>query len=251
MMFTTTIRVSSIYVASRIVIVPMVWLYMMVVVVVTSLSIIILCSFISLLLVVSGIMYVKIGIIITIAAITLFDGENISFEASLVMYMNKTSIPPTMIMNRMYENQNLLYIVPLIRHTSIVWASNIIPIAMGCFIWVNVILVIILADISAFVMSGGILLKMLILGINEMEFCSLSSEVLKGYYLFLVYKTNIFIKLLKLLLFNVDVDVFFCYLPLWCLSFLFQSKAFAGYLAKIGVHCLGSLFFRLFLFVWF
>jgi hypothetical protein len=48
----------------------------------------------------------------------LFDGENISFDARLVMYINSTSIPPIMIMNRMYENQNLLYIVPLIRHTS-------------------------------------------------------------------------------------------------------------------------------------
>jgi hypothetical protein len=49
------------------------------------------------------------------------DGENISFDASLVIYVyiNSTSIPPIMIMNRMYENQNLLYIVPLIRHTTV------------------------------------------------------------------------------------------------------------------------------------
>jgi hypothetical protein len=39
------------------------------------------------------------------------------------MYINKTSIPPIMIMNRMYENQNLLYIVPLIRHTIVVWIA--------------------------------------------------------------------------------------------------------------------------------
>jgi len=168
MMFTTTIKVSSIYVTSRIVIVPMIWLYIMVVVVVISLSIIVSCSFISLLLIVDGIMYIMIGIMVAVTVIILFDGENISFEASLVMYMNRTSIPPTMIMNRMYENQNLLYIIPLIRHTRIVWVSSISPIASGCFICVNVILVIILADISAFVMSGGILLKMLILGINEM-----------------------------------------------------------------------------------
>jgi hypothetical protein len=38
---------------------------------------------------------------------------------------------------------------------------------------------------------------MLVLGINEMEF-NFSSEVLKGYSLFLIYKTNIFVKLLKL-----------------------------------------------------
>jgi len=36
----------------------------------------------------------------------LFDGENISFDASLVIY--STNIPPIMIINRIYENQNLL-----------------------------------------------------------------------------------------------------------------------------------------------
>jgi hypothetical protein len=69
--------------------------------------------------------------------------------------------------------------------------------ANGCFICVNINVVIVLIDISSFVMSGGILCKMLVLGINEMVF-SLSSEVLKGYSLFLIYKTNIFVKLLKL-----------------------------------------------------
>jgi len=39
----------------------------------------------------------------------LFDGENISFDASLVMYMNGTIIPPIMIIiNGIYETQNLL-----------------------------------------------------------------------------------------------------------------------------------------------
>jgi len=38
----------------------------------------------------------------------LFDGENISFDASLVIYINSTNIPPIMIINRVYENQNLL-----------------------------------------------------------------------------------------------------------------------------------------------
>jgi hypothetical protein len=39
----------------------------------------------------------------------LFDGENISFDASLVIYINTTNIPPIMIINRIYANQNLLY----------------------------------------------------------------------------------------------------------------------------------------------
>jgi len=38
----------------------------------------------------------------------LFDGENISFDASLVIYVNSTNIPPIMIINRIYETQNLL-----------------------------------------------------------------------------------------------------------------------------------------------
>jgi len=38
----------------------------------------------------------------------LFDGENISFDASLVLYTNSTNIPPIIIINRIYENQNLL-----------------------------------------------------------------------------------------------------------------------------------------------
>ena len=38
----------------------------------------------------------------------LFDGENISFDASLVIYINSTNIPPIIIINRIYETQNLL-----------------------------------------------------------------------------------------------------------------------------------------------
>ena len=40
----------------------------------------------------------------------LFDGENISFDASLVIYIyiNSTNILPIMIIKRMYENQNIL-----------------------------------------------------------------------------------------------------------------------------------------------
>jgi hypothetical protein len=44
----------------------------------------------------------------------LFDGENISFDASLVIYIYiyiyiySTNIPPIMIINKTYENKNLL-----------------------------------------------------------------------------------------------------------------------------------------------
>jgi hypothetical protein len=38
----------------------------------------------------------------------LFDGWNISFGGNLVMYINSTNIPPIMVINRIYEHQNLL-----------------------------------------------------------------------------------------------------------------------------------------------
>jgi hypothetical protein len=37
-----------------------------------------------------------------------FYSKNISFEVSLVIYINSTNIPPIMIINRVYENQNFL-----------------------------------------------------------------------------------------------------------------------------------------------
>jgi hypothetical protein len=38
----------------------------------------------------------------------LFDGENISFDSSLVIYINSTNIPAIMIINKIHETQNLL-----------------------------------------------------------------------------------------------------------------------------------------------
>jgi hypothetical protein len=38
----------------------------------------------------------------------LFDGENIPFDASLVIYINSTNIPIIMIINRIYETEKLL-----------------------------------------------------------------------------------------------------------------------------------------------
>jgi hypothetical protein len=35
----------------------------------------------------------------------LFDDENISFDASLVIYISSTNIPPIMIINRIYEHK--------------------------------------------------------------------------------------------------------------------------------------------------
>jgi len=127
-MFATTISVSNMYSTNIVVIVPIIWLYITVVVVVISFSIIVSCIFISLLLVTVGIIYSKMGSNINVIVSILFDGENISFEARLVMYINITSISPIIIMNRIYENQNLPYIVPLIRHTIAVCVNSISPV---------------------------------------------------------------------------------------------------------------------------
>jgi len=35
----------------------------------------------------------------------LFDGKNVSYDDSLVIYINSINIPPIMILNRIYENQ--------------------------------------------------------------------------------------------------------------------------------------------------
>jgi len=37
-----------------------------------------------------------------------FDVENISFDASLVIYKNIINIPPIVIINRIYEHKNFL-----------------------------------------------------------------------------------------------------------------------------------------------
>jgi len=44
----------------------------------------------------------------SLARCILFDVENISSDASLVIYINSTNIPPIMIVNTIYKNQNLL-----------------------------------------------------------------------------------------------------------------------------------------------
>jgi len=79
------------------------------------------------LLVTVGVMYNRVGSIISAVNNILLDGENISFDANLVMYINGTNIPPILIMSRTYENQNLRCMVPLMRHTIVVFINNINP----------------------------------------------------------------------------------------------------------------------------
>ena len=83
--------------------VPIIWLYITVCVVVISFSIIVSRIFISLLLHTVCIVYSKMGSNINVIISILFHGENISFEARLVMYINSTNIPPILIMNRILK----------------------------------------------------------------------------------------------------------------------------------------------------
>jgi len=78
MMFTTTIKVNNIYITNIIVIIPIIWLYITVVIII-SFCIMVSCTFISLLLVIVGIIYIRVGSIGSIIISILFDGENISF----------------------------------------------------------------------------------------------------------------------------------------------------------------------------
>jgi hypothetical protein len=76
--------------------------------------------------------------------------------------------------NRIYWNQNILFISPLIRHVIIICISNIIPIAKGCFICVNIIL-----NINNFLISGSSLIKIPALEVGDKYI--FFSEVLKVY----------------------------------------------------------------------
>lgn len=51
--------------------------------------------------------------------------------------MNRTSIPPTMIMNKIYENQKLADNVPVIKATRITCINNVNPIESGWVIMEN------------------------------------------------------------------------------------------------------------------
>jgi hypothetical protein len=64
-------------------------------------------------------------------------------------------------MNRMYWNQNLLCIDPLIKHVITVCIKSIIPIAKGCFICVNIVLdiIIIIIIINFFISRSSLIFE--------------------------------------------------------------------------------------------
>lgn len=101
--------------------------------------------------------------------------------------------------------------------TEIITVCNrrINPIARGWFIWVKIVLKINLVVIIINLISGGSLIKILILGISDKVLLSFWS--FKRPPLSLVYKTNIFIKLLKLMMIYLYINIsFFC--GIWVFS---------------------------------
>lgn len=84
--------------------------------------------------------------------------------------MKSTNIPPKKTKNNTYENQKVFVIVPVIKQIKNVWIKSIIPIANGCFICIKIKLIIILQIIEInCIISGNILIKILILEINDKE----------------------------------------------------------------------------------
>lgn len=49
--------------------------------------------------------------------------------------MNKTNIPPINTKNKIYENQNVSYMNPIINDDKKVWINNINPIDKGWLSW--------------------------------------------------------------------------------------------------------------------
>lgn len=62
---------------------------------------------------------------------TVFDGLNFSFDATLVIYINRTKRPPIITKNNIYENQNRFEIKPHISLTIITWIKIKILIDTG------------------------------------------------------------------------------------------------------------------------
>lgn len=103
--------------------------------------------------------------------------------------MNKIINPPIITKNKMYENHefmdNFLVIIAIINDCD----NKIIPIVIGCLNIMNII-----EFIIKIVMSESSLNKILILGIKDRIFLFLKFKKIT---LNLIYKINIFIKLLK------------------------------------------------------
>lgn len=121
---------------------------------------------------------------------------------------------------------------PVIKHTISDCTINISPIASGWFICIKIIL-----DTSENIyniickMTENSLFKILILGINDKEF--LFFWCFKSYAnLFLVYKTNIFIKLLKLMII-INYWIPLILFLIGCITFVSNRKHLLSILIRL------------------
>jgi hypothetical protein len=73
-----------------------------------------------------------------VISIIFLEGENLSFDANFVTYINSNNIPSIIIINGIYDNHNRWYIVPLDKHTITVYINNVIPIASEFLTCVNI-----------------------------------------------------------------------------------------------------------------
>lgn len=94
-------------------------------------------------------------------------GENFSFEAILLIYINKISNPPINIKKVIIDIQEAVIILDRVIVIKVVWTSSNIPIDMGIFIVgiiieMNIIVLIIIIFISA-----NILIKILVLDTKD------------------------------------------------------------------------------------
>jgi hypothetical protein len=155
--------------------------------------------------------------------------------------MNRTSIPPTNTINKIYWNQNLRCINPLIRHIIIVCVS-IIPMASGWIICVNIALNVILSVVMILI-SGNSWFEMLTMEVDDR--CWPFPWSFKRLCLFLVYKTNIFVELLKLLMLTRLFFLFAFFCGVW--SFSCKRKHLLAILLRLEFVVL--VFFLLFTFI--
>lgn len=89
-----------------------------------------------------------IPVMIMIIIVAFILNLNFSFDAILVIYITNTSNPPIMIINNIYEYQNLEFINPPIIAIIVVFVNKINAIDKGCFIIINRVEIIIKTKVN-------------------------------------------------------------------------------------------------------
>lgn len=85
--------------------------------------------------------------------------SNISLDANLEIYTNRTIRPPRKIKKRIYENQFNLDDTQIIRHKIRVWAKIIAISPIGCDVFIKIVLARIEVAKNNLISSGFILIK--------------------------------------------------------------------------------------------